>query len=272
MSITRPVIRWHGGKWRLASWIMSFFPEHRVYVEPFGGAGSVLMQKPRSYAEVYNDLDGEIVNLFRVLRDQGEELRQKLAITPFSREEFEASYIPSDNPVEQARRTVIRCQQGFSPVSGRTGFRCDVGRTGTIPAHDWAGYEHALPEIVSRLAGVVIENKPAKDVMQRSDSDETLHYLDPPYVPDTRTRTSSYNHDMTADQHRLLLETAMGLKGAVVISGYVSGMYEQMLSGWRRIDRESLADCAGKRVESIWLNQRAADGLSQKDLFAEDWS
>jgi len=107
---TRPVLRYHGGKWRLASWIISHFPPHRVYVEPFGGAASVLLRKPRSYAEVYNDMDGEIVNVFRVLRDpaRARELERVLRLTPFAREEFELSYIRDEDPIEQARRTIVR--------------------------------------------------------------------------------------------------------------------------------------------------------------------
>ena len=93
MRPTRPVLRWHGGKWLLAPWIIGHFSEHRVYVEPFGGAGSVLMRKPRCYAEVWNDLDGEVVNLFRVLRSaRAQELVDVIRLTPFARDEFVAAY------------------------------------------------------------------------------------------------------------------------------------------------------------------------------------
>src|SRR5690606_6837914 len=97
----RPIIRYHGGKWRIAPWIISHFPEHRVYVEPFGGGGSVLLRKPRSYAEVYNDLDGEIVNLFRVARDCGDELIRSVELTPFARDEFMLAYEETEDPIEQ---------------------------------------------------------------------------------------------------------------------------------------------------------------------------
>ncbi len=113
MIPTRPIVRYHGGKWMLAQWIIAQFPAHRVYVEPFGGGGSVLLRKPRSYAEIYNDLDGEIVNLFLMARDHGEELRRALELTPFARVEFMESYEPSENPIEQARRTVARSFMGF---------------------------------------------------------------------------------------------------------------------------------------------------------------
>lgn len=104
--VTRPVLRYHGGKWRLAPWIIQHFPPHRTYVEPYGGAASVLMRKPRSYAEVYNDLDGEVCSLFRVLREPASavELRRLVALTPFARDEFALSYVPSPDPIEYGAR------------------------------------------------------------------------------------------------------------------------------------------------------------------------
>lgn len=134
----RPILRYHGGKWLLAEWIISNFPPHRVYVEPFGGAASVLLQKRRTYAEIYNDLDGEVVNLFRVVRDDGLRLRQMLELTPFARDEFKLSYETSDDPIEQARRTVVRSFMGFGSNSHNklTGFRSNSNRSGTTPAHD----------------------------------------------------------------------------------------------------------------------------------------
>jgi DNA adenine methylase len=151
----RPLVRYHGGKWKLAPWILRHLPAHRVYVEPFGGGGSVLLQKARSYAEVYNDLDGEIVNLFRVARDNGEALASAVELTPFARVEFAQAYEPSGDPLEQARRTLIRAFMGFGSAgaSGQvTGFRANSNRSGTTPAHDWmnfpahlrAGYERKL--------------------------------------------------------------------------------------------------------------------------------
>ena len=160
--IRRPVLRYHGGKFKLARWIISHFPPHHVYVEPFGGAGSVLLKKQRAYAEVYNDLDGEIVNVFRVLRDvdQARELVRMLRLTPFARDEFELSYLVNGNPIEQARRTICRSMMGFaSMVTGqwRTGFRNNSTRSGSTPAGDWTNYPDALQAAIERLRGVTIE-------------------------------------------------------------------------------------------------------------------
>jgi len=133
----RPLLRYHGGKWLLAPWIISNFPAHRVYVEAFGGAGSVLLRKERAYGEIYNDLDNEIVNLFRVGRARGDELRRALELTPFSRVEYRLSFEVSDDPVEQARRTVTRSLMGFGSNAlcrlVKSGFRANSNRSGTTP-------------------------------------------------------------------------------------------------------------------------------------------
>jgi len=252
----RPILRWHGGKWRLAEWIISHIPRHRVYVEPFGGAGSVLLRKPRSYAEVYNDLDGEVVNLFRVARDHGEDLRRALELTPFSRKEFADSYLETADPIEQARRTVIRSFMGFGSNSHNkaTGFRANSNRSGTTPAHDWRNYPDAFGDVIDRLRGVVIENRNAADVMAAHDGEETVHYVDPPYVAATRDKGRDYRHEMTDADHEALADTLHGLHGVVVLSGYRSEMYDALYKGWRRVDRHALADGARDRVESLWIS------------------
>lgn len=258
----RPALRYHGGKWRLAPWIISNFPTHRVYVEPYGGGASVLLRKPRSYAEVYNDLDGDIVNFFRVLRDDGERLREKLEITPFAREEFVLSYEPTDDSLERARRTVIRSFMGFGSGSAsaqRTGFRANSNRSGTTLAHDWANYPKVLDAVISRLSGVVIENRPASNVMRHQDTPATLHYVDPPYVSETRGdgNRDVYQYEMADDDHREMADCLRSLKGMVVLSGYRCPLYDELFEGWKRIDRDAHADGARERVESLWFNSAA---------------
>jgi DNA adenine methylase len=278
---TRPVLRWHGGKWKLAPWIISHFPPHRVYVEPFGGAASVLMQKPRAYGEVYNDLDQEVVNLFRVLQDdtQARQLSEKLRLTPFARDEFEVGYLDTDEPVERARRLVILCFMGFGSnghnKATRTGFRANSNRSGTTPAHDWANYPDRLPAIIERLRGIVIENRDALEVMGQHDSAETLHYVDPPYVWETRSsamhRNRCYTHELDADGHARLLTFLRTLKGFVILSGYPHDSYDKALPGWRRVELEAHADGARDRVEVLWINPRASAAIdmaqAQHDMF-----
>lgn len=274
----RPVLRYHGGKWNLAPWIVGNFPQHKIYVEPFGGAASVLLRKDRSYAEVYNDLDGEIVNLFRVLRNpaQARELIRLVQLTPFARAEFETSYITADDPIEQARRTLFRSAAGFSTAGAgsrkwKTGFRGNVTRSGSTPAGDWRNFPTVLESVVDRLRGVVIENNPAADVIQKYDCPETLHYIDPPYPFETRNDRwagNCYRHEMSDEQHRELAGVLKSVQGMVVISGYACPLYDdELYPGWHRVTRETHADGAKKRIEVLWINRSARKIENNYPLF-----
>lgn len=263
MTKPRPLLRYHGGKWMLAPWIISHFPDHRTYVEPFGGGGAVLLRKPRSAAEIYNELDGEIVNLFRVVRDDGAALRERLRLTPFARAEFELSYEPAEDLLEQARRTVVRSFMGFSSASAcgaQTGFRAGSRQSGTTPAHDWHHFPDCLPVLIERLRGVVIENRDAAEVMLQHDAEDTLHYVDPPYPISTRRIRNpyckkGYRFEMTDDDHRRLAEVLRGMRGMVIVSGYPCPLYdEQLFPDWRRTSRAHHADRALPRTEFLWLS------------------
>jgi DNA adenine methylase len=252
----RPILRWHGGKWRLAPWILSNFPEHKVYVEPYGGAGSVLIRKQRSYAEIYNDLDGEVVNLFNMVRECGRQLGENLYLTPYARTEFVKSYEKSEDTLEQARRTVIRSFMGFGSNSHnkKTGFRSNSNRSGTTPAHDWKNYPECLAQTIDRLRGVVIENRDAKQVMLQHDSPDTLHYVDPPYLPETRDKGRDYRHEMNVSEHLELLQFLKTLRGRVVLSCYNTPMYDDVLVGWQKHTKQAYADGARKRQEVLFIN------------------
>ena len=275
-EIRRPALRWHGGKFLLAPWIIRHLPTHRTYVEPFGGAASVLLRKPRSYAEVYNDLEGEVVEFFRVLRDevQAAELRRLLELTPFARDEFRLAYEATECRVETARRLVIRSFMGFGSDGWRaeqsTGFRCTTTRTGTTPAHDWAGYPAAAAALTARLRGVVIENREAVACMAQHDGPETLHYVDPPYVHETRSRDHrdhGYRHELTDSDHARLLTFLGELAGMVIVSGYPHPSYDIALTGWRRVEKKTFADGARARLEVLWINPHAVDRLGHGALF-----
>ena len=275
-TTTRPLIRYHGGKWLLAPWIISYFPAHRIYCEAYGGGGSVLLRKKRVYCEVYNELDEEVTNLFLVCRDMGEELARVLSLTPFSRKEYEQAWYPSDDPIEQARRTVIRAYMGFGSAAvtlGRnvrkqngngiqhTGFRADSDKSGTTPAHDWKNYPSSLFQTIDRLKGVVIESREAMVVAKKHDSASTLHYWDPPYLPSTRDKGVDYVFEMTEADHIVMLDTAMQMLGFVVISGYDSDLYNDMLMGggqkWRKVTK-----LTGARKECLWLSPNTTQPLS----------
>lgn len=305
---TRPVLRWHGGKWKLFPWVVQHFPTHRIYVEPFGGAGSMLIRKDRVYAEVYNDLDDVVVNLFRVLRDEAKATRliEHLRLTPFARQEFMDALDVAEDDVERARHLIVRSFMGFgsnahssSPVADKngfesytrpdreadayrsTGFRANSNRSGTTPAHDWGNYPDALALVVERLRGVIIENRPAIDVMRQHDGGATLHYVDPPYMPDTRSPANKYDlkhrmyrHELTPDDHRELLASLRSLEGMVVLSGYPHQLYDEMLPDWRRVACKALADGARERTEVLWINPACAAALdseqAQRSLFAAE--
>jgi len=270
MVPTRPILRWHGGKWLLAPWIISEMPKHKVYVEPFGGAGSVLVRKPRAYAEIWNDLDGHVVNLFRVLRsDRATELVNLLRLTPFASEEFAGAYEATDDPVERARRLVIRSFMGFGSNGHNrsTGFRSNSNRSGTTPARDWVNYPDSLALVIERLQAVVVLNRDACEVMASHDGADTLHYVDPPYVFDTRAdMAKDYAHELTNADHESLLDFLDGLTGMVMLSGYPHDLYDNRLRHWTRITRKALADGARERTEVLWLNPACVAAKAQIGL------
>lgn len=271
---TRPALRYHGGKWRLAPWIIEHLPAHRTYVEPFGGAASVLLRKRRAYAEVYNDLDGEVVAFFRVLQDTPAAARliSLLELTPFARDEFALSYEDAADPVEAARRLVARSFMGFgsnahaSSSRGHrsTGFRANSSRSGTTPAQDWRNYPAALVTIIERFRGVVIENRDALAVMAQHDAPTTLHYVDPPYQHHLRAPAGGdiglrgmYRHEMVEADHLQLLEALLRLDGMVVLSGYPDALYDDALRSWTRVETRAFADGARERTEVLWINPAA---------------
>ena len=273
LTKARPALRYHGGKWLLAKWIISHFPRHRVYVEPYGGAASVLLQKPRSYGEIYNELNPEIVGFFRVLRNpaMARELERLLRLTPFARAEFQAAYEPSDEPIEQARRLVIRSFMGFGSAAHNsrhaTGFRCSSDRSGTTPAQDWAHYPDAMEFMVQRLRGVTIESVPALQLIQQRDGADYLTYLDPPYVHETRQHRQHGNYgayEMTDGDHCELARVLERVKGMVVLSGYDCALYQNLYAGWGRVQKETFGNSnrgAEPRTEVLWLNPKCQEAL-----------
>jgi DNA adenine methylase len=259
----RPLLRYHGGKWAIAPWIISFFPEHRIYVELFGGGGSILLRKSRAHEEIYNDLDADIVNLFMVARDNGKELQRVLRLTPFAREEYVRAYQPADDPLEKARRTVVRAfmGRGSNGATGElsqkgalaTGFKSNSDKTGKTAARVWANYPDALEAVIERLRGVVIENRDAMKIIDQHDAPQTLFYADPPYVAATRNNTKEYRYEMTDADHIELAEKLNTVRGAVLVSGYHSDLYEELYKGWARREKNAYADGCLKRTEVLWM-------------------
>lgn len=271
-----PVMRYLGGKFRNTEWVQSFFPEHEIYVEPFGGAASVLMTKPVSNREVYNDIDGDISNVFQVLRDHPNELKRLIELTPYSRDEWLASYDSTADKIESARRTIFRSFSSFGSggaTKGTSGFRSYSGLNSSYPPKKWNEYPGYVQDFSSRLKNVIIDNKNALDVIEDHDSEDTLFYLDPPYVCDTRvmsTGTKYYRHEMTNKQHKHLIELVKSLKGYVVLSGYDHKIYNSLIDhGWEKHQKNSRAQAfrgTALRTESIWINPKTISKKQQIDL------
>lgn len=275
-KLTNPVLRYHGGKYRLAKWIMSFFPEHHCYVEPFSGAASILLQKARSHGEVYNDLDQDIFNLFQVLRNRelSAQLIELCQLTPYSRDEFLLSYEFTDCVLERARRTVVRSAMGFGSGAATfhpTGFRSEAKRAPNTCAHMWAKYPPLLAYVCERLQAVNIENRTATECIRSHDSVNTLFYVDPPYVKETRwlrNNKNVYQHEMSFEEHQTLLAQLLNVKNMVVLSGYETELYNDTLVGWslhKKQARCSAANGTGLRTECIWVNPHACEKLASKE-------
>jgi DNA adenine methylase len=241
-NVHRPALRYFGGKWNLAPWVISYFPQHDCYVEPFGGAASVLLRKPPAPIEVYNDLDGRIVNFFKVLRERPDDLINAINLTPYSRREFQLAIDPAWDPLEDARRVAViagQSNRGMGTIDpGGWRWMKNLSRVQT-PAHDWTQIEH-LYKIAERFRGVQVENDTARAVIERYDTPRTLFYVDPPYLGSTRSlrwQGDAYNCEMTDDDHHDLASILHQVEGNVILSGYPSELYDNLYRDWIRVDR-----------------------------------
>ncbi len=261
--IRRPALQYYGGKWMLAKWVIEHLPEHKLYVEPFGGAASVLLRKPRSYREVYNDLNQEVVNFFKVIRhpQMARKLIAMLKVTPFSRHEFNKAYLPSQTPIERARRLAIRSFMSFNgngaSKGGRASFKWQISKkTGSTAAIGWKNYPYSLVKVIERMRGVIVEQRPALEIITAYDDKDTLFYVDPPYLWHTRAKgakSNGYQHEMDNKDHEALLKQLLKLKGSCVLSGYDNSFYNEMLTGWKKYTRSSYASGSKPRQEVIWV-------------------
>lgn len=262
---SKPALRYYGGKNRSAKWIINLFPPHYTYVEPFGGAASVLLQKEPSYFEVYNDLDSNVVTFFRVLRELETELVRAIKLTPWSREELQIAYQPATDELEMARRFYVRCWQSFGHLHG--GWRYQHSDNGYSIVEQWNEAEY-LHQIASRLKKAQIENDEAVKIIDRFDTPRSLFYVDPPYVHDTRYRKNGYLHEMTDEQHRQLASKLHGVKGMVILSGYHSELYNELYGGWKAIEKKTTTNSNSASVEVIWLSPNITN-MKSLPMFAE---
>ncbi|MFT9116575.1 MAG: DNA adenine methylase [Sporolactobacillus sp.] len=266
MTIPR-ILHYPGSKWSMADWIISYFPDHETYLEPFFGSGAVLFTKPRSQLETVNDIDGEIVNLFRVIRERPDELAHAIRFTPHSRQEYYSSYESAADDLERARQLVVRLWQGRGgKTSHRTGWRSMIECNGPLPGKEWLKFPEKIAAVSDRLMGVQIECQPAVDLIKRYSRRNVLIYADPPYVHSTRT-TTSYRCEMSDDDHEELLQVLNNHPGPVILSGYDNPMYEDMLGSWNKFTKQAKAEAGARRTETLWINPVAAHGFYQESLF-----
>lgn len=258
---TRPMLRYHGGKWRLAPWIIEHMPEHRVYVEPFGGGAGVLLQKPVVETEIYNDRDREVVNLFRVLRDEVLAclLAERLHLTPFSRAEFNAAYEVKENaaPLDRAWATLVKSFMGMGSkgIWIKSGFDTRVNPDGFVSRlNAFRKVGPMMDAFAGRLSHVILEEGPAVPLIDRlAERTDTLFYVDPPYVKSSYGGENVYRHRMTDDDHRELAASLNRVRGGIMLSGYPSPLYQELYAGWDRIESGALADAGESRTEVLWL-------------------
>lgn len=262
--ITRPAIRYHGGKFALSNWIISHFPGHVSYCEPYCGGANVLLRKPRSLIETINDKDDEVINFFDVLLGQTDDLIHRIGYTPYSRRIWERAWQNcGETPVQRALDFYIRSWMTFGSGQrkNRSGWRYMRRNSANIPATDWTKTDH-LWQIANRLRGVQIECDDALAVIRRYDTPNTLFYVDPPYLPETRyDQDGDYRHELSLDDHRILALALNEVQGMVILSGCPSSLYEDLYAGWRCIKKavynngkSQNAKHKAPKTECLWLS------------------
>ncbi len=253
----RAIAKYPGSKWSLADWIISFFPNHHSYLEPFFGSGAVLFNKPRSNIETINDLDGDVVNLFECIRSNPERLASKIYMTPYAREVYEKAFQEHpEEPFEKALNFYIRLNMGhgFRTNGEKVGWKNDVqGRERSYASQDWCNLPGKIIQAAERLRGVQIENRPAAELIPRFNFENVLIYCDPPYMLETR-HGKQYRYEMDEEEHKELLELLLMHKGPVIISGYDTELYNTMLADWNRYETTVYSQVCSKKREVIWMN------------------
>lgn len=259
------VFGWYGGKFSHLDWLLPQLPKCHHYCEPFAGSGAVLLNRDPAAVETYNDIDGDVVNFFKTLRERPEELQRAIALTPFSREEFHRAIYGSTRGIsdlERARRFYVRARQARTGLAqtatlGRWANCKNTSRAGMSGVVSrWLGGVDGLAEIGERLLRVQIENRPATELLDLYDSPTTLFYCDPPYLHSTRGDSKAYGYELLEPEHTQLAETLRRVKGKVALSGYRSALYDKLFKGWRRYDApaKQIHSVKQERQECLWMN------------------
>lgn len=270
-------INWYGGKYYMAKDIISLFPEHHMYVEGFGGAGHVLFRKERSNMEVYNDLHSGLYLVFKYIRECNEEFLRSVTLTPYSRKEFENSknWIEEDDEIEKARKFYIRTMQSVATNGGWCYAKSKSRRGMCQSVSRWLGnVDENMLSAMERLREVQIENLDVFDLILKYDKEDTLFYLDPPYISDTRGQKKSYMYEMSNEKHEELVDLLLKVKGKVVLSGYDHPIYNKLLEkGWKKVFLGDYSKRSQKSngkldngTEFVWVNYELQYELQMEDV------
>lgn len=259
------ILRYPGSKWRIGKQLVELIPKHHSYVEPYFGSGAVLFNKIPSNIETINDMDGDVINLFRCLQKDEQRLAHLVATTPFSRDVYEYAYSQEVvDPFERALKFLIRCWQGhgFRMTGEKVGWKNDVqGRESSYALQNWCNLPKNILEVSERFKMVQIENRPAIEVIKRFNYENVFMYLDPPYMFDTRkSNMKQYSHEMTDVDHIELLELIKESKAMIMISGYDNDLYNEYLQGWQREEFESNDNTGRRTIEIVWMNYMPTQG------------
>lgn len=273
----KSILKYPGSKWRIAEWIISYFPKHHSYLEPFFGSGAVLFNKVPSNIETVNDLDLNVVNLFQCIRENPTRLAKIVEATPYSRYEYDQMYCAAvpECKYEKARQFLVKCWQGhgYRVNQYKVGWKNDVqGRERAYAMRHWSDLPERVLSAAERLKQVQIECMPAVELIKRFRFHEVLIYCDPPYLQETRTShvKQQYSNEMLTEQsHIELLEVLLQHPGPVILSGYESDLYRKMLEekGWFKENIQSNDQSNKPRKEVIWMNFEPAE--KQVSLFAQ---
>ncbi|EOE7224526.1 DNA adenine methylase [Clostridioides difficile] len=262
------VLNWPGGKWNIASNIIDILPEHNIYLEPYFGSGAVFFNKKACNTEILNDVDKQIVNLFKCIRDNPNELMNAIYFTPYARDEYmNCNILETDNDIEKARKFIIRTNMARGGIQNyKTGWKHTGPKESKKCFQKVVGKWNKLPKIILdtaiRLKDAEIENRDAVELIKKYNKTDCLIYVDPPYLIKTRTQ-KMYNVEMeTEEEHEELLKTLLKFSGYVILSGYDSDLYNEMLKNWNKLEFRAYAEQGKLRKEVLWANFETTKQLS----------
>lgn len=268
--IERPLLRYFGAKWRLADWIISQFPSHTQYVEPFAGSAAVLFKKHPSKQEVINDVNSDLFSLYSILRDKSKtkELKRLLEWTLYSRDENDFikthQHERTGDELEDARRYIARVYMNIGGhTSQMTGFRVDNKVNGSVgyktTQNQYLDVVRLLFKYHSRLQSVIVENLDYQRIIEKYDTPETLFYVDPPYPKESRSG-GNYKHEFTTEDHRNLVDVLHKTEGKWILSGYHCELYDELYAGLRTETKTTIDMCLQQKTEVLWMNYEPTQG------------